>query len=554
MSDLIYFDAEAQYMLKEGVRKLCSAVSSTMGPRGKLVLIEKNNEPPHLTKDGATVAKNINLSDRVEALGARLLRQASENTATVAGDGSTTATVLAKEIYFRTSQALQTGIGSPSEITSLLTKKSELLIDYLESKSKKVSSNDEIKQVATISANGDDYIGGLIANAMSEVGTSGLVTVEKSKTTNTELKLVRGVKIDRGYISPYFVTDTVKSRCVLEDPLVLITSAKLSSLTQILPILEKAHQTKKPLFIIANDYDQEAIQALIANVSKGLLQICAVRSPFYGEKRNQVLNDLAATLDTKVYFDLEESEVNNILLSDLGNCKKIETSHNETLFVECAGTTDQTKDHIETIENIENLLKDKNISKEEEAYLKQRLVINKGVVAVLSIGAHTESELLELVDRIDDALHATKAAMESGFLPGGGIALAKAGLKLLSDAESQDNDTENSLLENTVIKILSDACISPLRQILKNADLSVDYIIEMIKKVPDFNYGFDVRTETYIDMIEKGIIDPQKVTATALENAISVANSLMSVGCVVLNEGGGYGNEVQLVQLSNDMY
>jgi chaperonin GroEL len=552
MSDLIYFNAEAQYMLKEGVRKLCDAVSSTMGPRGKLVLIEKNNEPPHLTKDGATVAKNINLADRVESLGARLLRQASENTATVAGDGSTTATVLAKEIYFRASQALHTGVGSPSEITSLLTQKSEDIKTFLEDKAKSVSSNDEIKQVATISANGDDYIGGLIADAMSEVGTSGLVTVEKSKTTSTELKLVRGVKIDRGYISPYFVTDTVKSRCVLEDPLVLITSTKLSSLTQILPILEKAHQTKKPLFIVANDYDQEAIQALIANVSKGLLQICAVRSPFYGEKRNQVLSDLASALDTKVYYDLEESEVNNILLSDLGSCKKIETSHNETLFVECAGNSEKSQEYIETIESIENLLKDKNISKEEEAYLKQRLIINKGVVAVLSIGAHTESELLELVDRIDDALHATKAAMESGFLPGGGIALAKAGLKLLKDAESAES--ENSLLENTVIKILSDACISPLRQILKNADLSVDYIIEMIKKVPDFNHGFDVRTETYIDMIDKGIIDPQKVTATALENAVSVANSLMSVGCVVLNEGGGYGNEVQLVQLSNDMY
>ena len=553
MSDLIYFDAEAQYMLKEGVRKLCAAVSSTMGPRGKLVLIEKNNEPPHLTKDGATVAKNINLSDRAEALGARLLRQASENTATVAGDGSTTATVLAKEIYFRASQALHTGVGSPSEITNLLTKKSEIIKDFLKEKSKTVSSNDEIKQVATISANGDDYIGGLISNAMSEVGTSGLVTVEKSKTTNTELKLVRGVKIDRGYVSPYFVTDTVKSRCVLEDPLILITSGKLNSLTQILPILEKAHQTKKPLFIIANDYDQEAIQALIANVSKGLLQICAVRSPFYGEKRNQVLNDLASALDTKVYIDLEESEVNNILLSDLGNCKKIETSHNETLFVECAGSSDKSSEHVETIENIENLLKDKNISKEEEAYLKQRLIINKGVVAVLSIGAHTESELLELVDRIDDALHATKAAMESGFLPGGGIALAKAGLKLLKDAENLEG--ENNLLENTVIKILSDACISPLRQILKNADLSVDYIIEMIKKVPDFNYGYDVRNEAYIDMIDQGIIDPQKVTSTALENAVSVANSLMSVGCVVLNEGGSYGGEgVQLVQLSNDMY
>ena len=549
MSDLIYFDAEAQYMLKEGVRKLCNAVSSTMGPRGKLVLIEKNNEPPHLTKDGATVAKHINLSDRVEALGARLLKQASENTANVAGDGSTTSTVLAKEIYFRASQALQTGVGSPSEITSLLGEKSKEIIEYLRSNSKQVSSNEEIKQVATISANGDDYIGELISNAMSEVGSSGLVTVEKSKTTSTDLKLVRGVKIDRGYISPYFVTDTVKSRCVLEDPLVLIASCKLSSLTQILPVLEKAHQSKKPLFIVANDYDQEAIQALIANVSKGLLQVCAVRSPFYGEKRNQVLNDLAKAMGTKVFYELEESEVNNILLSDLGTCKKIETVHDNTLFVECVGNEEDDSSRDEVVKSIEKSLKNKNLSKEEEAFLKQRLIINKGVVAVLSIGAHTESELLELVDRIDDALHATKAAMESGFLPGGGIALAKAGLTMLSDSEDADTD----LLNKTVIKILADSCIAPLRQILKNADLSVDYIIEMIKENHDFNNGFDVRTESYVDMIEQGIIDPQKVTETALENATSVANSLLNVGCVVLNEGN-YGNEVQLVQLSNDMY
>ena len=548
MSDLIYFNSEAQYMLKEGVRKLCNAVSSTMGPRGKLVLIEKNNEPPHLTKDGATVAKNITLSDRVESLGARLLRQASENTSSTAGDGSTTATVLAKEVYFRASQALQTGVGSPSELTTLLSEKTKTIIEYLEEKSKKVSSNEEINQVASISANGDKYIGELIAKAMSEVGTSGLVTVEKSKTTSTELKLVKGVKIDRGYISPYFVTDTVKSRCVLEDPLVMIASCKLSSLSQILPILEKAHQSKKPLFIIANDYEQEAIQALIANVSKGLLQICAVRSPFYGEKRNQILNDLATAMGTKVFYDLEESDVNNLLLSDLGSCKKIETAHDNTLFVECASNEDKDDDDLS--QSIEALLLDKNITKEEEAFLKQRLIINKGVVAVLSIGAHTESELLELVDRIDDSLHATKAAMESGFLPGGGIALAKAGIKILRDSE---NENENDLLSKTVTKILADSCMSPLKQILKNADLSVDYIIEMIKKVPDFTYGFDVRTEAYVDMIEHGIIDPQKVTATALENAVSVANSLLSVGCVVLNEGG-YDNEVQLVQLSNDMY
>ena len=544
MSDLIYFDAQAQNSLKSGVAKMCNAVSSTMGPRGKLVLIEKQNEPPHLTKDGATVAKHINLSDRVEALGARLLRQASENTATVAGDGSTTATVLAKEVYFKASQALQTGVGSPSELTSLISEKSETIVSFLEGKSKKVSSNDEIKQVATISANGDEYIGKLIADAMSEVGSSGLVTVEKSKTTSTELNLVRGIKLERGYISPYFITDTEKSKTILEDPLVVILGCKLNSLTQILPILEKAHQSTKPIFIIANDFDQEAIQALIANVSKGLLQICAIRSPFYGEKRNQILNDLAQALGTKVLHELEESEVDNLLLSDLGTCKKIETSHDTTLFVECSSCEASE----EKARKLEKKLEKKSLSKEEEAFIKQRLIINKGVVAVLSIGAHTESELLELVDRIDDALHATKAAIESGFLPGGGIALAKAGLHLQEESKSID-----SLLEKTVVKVLADACMSPLRKILENADKPVDYIFEMIKQQSEWNYGYDVRSEKYVDMIEQGIIDPQKVTATALKNAVSVANSLLSVGCVVLGETG-YGNEVQLVQLSDDMY
>jgi len=337
---------------------------------------------------------------------------------------------------------------------------------------------------------------------MSEVGSSGLVTVEKSKTTSTELNLVRGIKLARGYVSPYFINDNEKSKVSLEDPLVLILSCKLKSLTDILPILEKAHQSKKPLFIIANDYDQEAIQALIANVSKGLLEICAIRSPFYGEKRNMILNDLSKALGTKVFNNIDEEEINNLVLSDLGSCKKIETTHDTTLFVECSSCQDSK----EISSSIEKKLEDKNLSKEEEAFLKQRLIINKGVVAVLSIGAHTESELLELVDRIDDALHATKAAIESGFLPGGGIALAKSGIDLLSKSTEKE-----TLLSNTVSKIVADACMSPLRQILRNADLSVDYIIEMIKKVPDFTHGFDVRNEVYTDMIEQGIIDPQKV-------------------------------------------
>ena len=548
MSDLIYFDAESQTKLKKGVEKLCKAVSITMGPQGKLVLIEKNGQAPHLTKDGATVAKHVNLSDRVESLGACLLKQASENTATVAGDGSTTSTVLAKELYFRASQALQTGITSPSEICEIISNESEKIIDFLETKVKSVVSKEEIFQVASISANGDEYIGDLISEAMHEVGSSGLVTVEKSNSTKTTLNLVRGVKIDRGYISPYFVNNEEKSKCVLEDPVVLVIGEKITNLTQLLPVLEKVHQAAKPLLIIANDYEQDVIQAMIANVSKGLLQICAIKSPFYGDKRNIIMNDLAKCLGTNVYTNLSEEVMDNVGLSNLGSCKKIEITHDSSLFVECSSK--ESDDEIQ--KSISKELDNKNITKEEEAFLKQRLIINKGVVAVLSIGAHTESELLELVDRIDDALHATKAAVESGFLPGGGISLAKAGLYIVEENINSDED-QNSLVINTVIKIIADACMSPLRQILKNADLSDHYIFEMIKSNEDWNYGYDVRNDEYVDMITAGIIDPFKVTATALRNAVSVANSLLSVGCVVL-EGDHIQKDIQLVQLSDDMY
>jgi len=548
MSDLIYFDAESQTKLKKGVEKLCKAVSITMGPQGKLVLIEKNGQAPHLTKDGATVAKHVNLSDRVESLGAALLKQASENTATVAGDGSTTSTVLAKELYFRASQALQTGITSPSEICEIISNEAERIIDFLETKVKSVVSKEEIFQVASISANGDEYIGDLISEAMHEVGSSGLVTVEKSNSTKTTLNLVRGVKIDRGYISPYFVNNEEKSKCVLEDPVVLVVGEKITNLTQLLPVLEKVHQASKPILIIANDYEQDVIQAMIANVSKGLLQICAIKSPFYGDKRNIVMNDLAKCLGTSVYTNLSEEVMDNVGLSNLGSCKKIEITHDSSLFVECSSKESDD----ETQKSISKELDNKNITKEEEAFLKQRLIINKGVVAVLSIGAHTESELLELVDRIDDALHATKAAVESGFLPGGGISLAKAGLHIIKENTNSDED-QNSLVRNTVIKIIADACMSPLRQILKNADLSDHYIFEMIKRNEDWNYGYDVRNDEYVDMITAGIIDPFKVTATALRNAVSVANSLLSVGCVVL-ESDHIQKDIQLVQLSDDMY
>ena len=543
MSDFVVFDVEAQGCLKSGVDKLCKAVSMTMGPRGKLALIERQGKPPHLTKDGATVAKNLFLGDRTEAMGAALLRQASENTAEVAGDGSTTSTVLAAEIYNKASQALQTGVLSPSEMANALQTKCNEVIEHLVSKSRQVNSNDEIKQVATISANGDEYIGDLIAKAMTEVGSSGLVTVEKSKTTSTDLNLVRGIKVDRGYISPYFINSPDKSKCVLEDPFVLIIDNKIQAITQLLPVLEKMHQTKKPVFIIANDFDPEAIQSILANVTKGILEACIIRSPFYGEKRAQILDDLAKTLGTKVISDLDEKNIDAIKISDLGTCKKIEVTREETLFVECK-TEEFDKD---IVSQIEKRLEDPSLSKEDTAFLKQRLIIIKGVVAVLSIGAHTESELLELVDRIDDALHATKAAIDTGFLPGGGIALARAGIHFL-------NQESSDLSDQTITKIVADACLSPLRQILLNADLPVDYIMEMIKNNPSWEWGYDVRSAKYVDMIESGIIDPCKVTTTALKNAVSVASSLLSVGCLILESPEAKESQIQYVQLDDDMY
>jgi len=546
MSDYLLFDVDAQYTLKSGIEKLYKAVSSTMGPRGKLVLIERNGQPPHLTKDGATVAKNVKMSNPVEGLGVALLKQASEKTAESAGDGSTTACVLAREIYNRSSQALQTGIVSSSEMSDLLKSRSELLSEYLKTNSKQISTNEEIRQIATVSANGDSFIGDLISKAISEVGSAKLVTVQKSKTTQTDLQLVKGVRIDRGYISHYFANSAERNKCELDDPFVLILNCKLNSLTQILPILEKVNNSEKSLLIIANDYDDEATQALVTNATRGALRVCAIKSPFYGEKRQQILHDLSHILNGKVLNELNEKDISRMNLSDLGVCKSVSVSNNETLFVEC-GKKDKQYNSSEEIKEVDKQLENKDLSKEEEAYLRQRMVILKGVVAVLSIGAYTESELLEIFDRVDDALHATKAAMDGGFLPGGGLSLIRAA-KYLESLETSD------LKEKTVNKIMSDSCHSPLRQILKNADLSSDYIIEKVKDSSEFNWGYDVRAAQYCDLIQSGIIDPLMVTVSALKNATSVACSLINIGCVVLDGADSFSqNDVQLLQLSEDM-
>ena len=546
MLDVLFFDSEAQDKLLNGVEKLTKAVCVTMGPEGNLALIERKGDSPHLTKDGATVAKNIHLMDRVESLGADIAKQASENTARVAGDGSTTATLLTYSLYKNATKVVKSGLGTPSQVKAELKKCCDDVIENLLVSKKEVSSDEEIRQIATVSANGDSYIGGLISDAMKEVGSSGLVTVEKSKTTTTSLNLVRGIKIDRGYVSPYFCNDEDKMRSVFEDPFVLLLGSKLNNLTQIYSILEKVHQSGKPLLVIADDYEQEAIQSLLVNVSKGLLNVSCIKSPFYGEKRNQILNDLADSLGCQVIYDLSEDATLDYDLSQLGTCKKIEVSNNETVFVGC---DHQKEDQESVISEVEVQLDKPGLSKEELAFLTQRLVILKGVVAVLSIGAHTESSLLELVDRIDDALHATKSAMESGFLPGGGTALLRAGVGLQDKASNDDR----TILGKSIAKIYAESCMAPLKQILNNADLRTDYIVEKIlENKSDIFVGYNLRSSKNENMIEAGIIDPFKVTKTALENATEAACNLISVGCVVLENYEALQN-VQLVQLDENM-
>ena len=381
---------------------------------------------------------------------------------------------------------------------------------------------------------------------MSKVGSSGLVTVEKSKTTSTSLELVSGIKIERGYVSPYFCNDEDKMRSVLEDPFVLIVSDKISNLKQIYGVLEKVHQCNKPLLIIANDFDHEAIQGLIVNVSKGLLDVTCIRSPFYGEKRHQVLTDLSKVLDCKVFTNVDDEELENADLSMMGKCKKIEVSNDETIFVDCKSKIENVE---EEVKQIELELENPQVTKEEVAFYKQRMIILKGIVAVLSIGAHSDSELLELFDRVDDALHATKSAIESGFLPGGGTALSKAGMLLLEKYQSKNS---HDLIESSVAKVFCDACLSPLQTILNNGDLPTDLIIEKIKQSDKWETGYDARNRNYVDMIKEGIIDPFKVTKCALENAVSAACNLISVGCVVLDNNQVY-QDVQMVRLDEGM-
>jgi len=549
MSDFLFFDIEAQQHLRVGVEKLYKAVSQTMGPHGKLALIERMGKPPHLTKDGATVAKNVKLSNPIESLGASLIRQASEQTAQTVGDGSTTATVLTRELYNKSIQALQTGIISSNEMSKLLKSRVELLVEYLNENAHNISTNEEIRQIAAVSANGDTKIGDLIAQAISEVGSAKLVTVQKSKTTQTNLQLVKGVRVERGYISHYFANGEERNKCTLEEPFVLILNCKLNSLSQLIPVLEKVAASEKSILVIANDFEDEVIQAMITNVTRGALKICAIKSPFYGENRAQILQDLADSLHSKVLNEIDEKQIKNLNLNDLGTCKSAIISNNETLLVECGKNNVKKSKETntgESIKQIDVLLQNKDLSKEEESFLKQRLVILKGVVAVLSIGAYTESELLETFDRVDDALHATKAAMDGGFLPGGGLSLLRAG-QFLSNIECSD------LKQKTINKIVADACISPMRQILKNAELSSDYIIEKIKDINDFNYGYDISNGEFCNLINAGIIDPLHVSITALRNAASSASSLINIGCVILDNPQEYQQDVQMVQLDENM-
>ena len=521
MAKDIIFNQEARSALKKGVDKLSNAVKVTLGPKGRNVIIDKKFGAPIITKDGVTVAKEIELEDAVENMGAQMVKEVASKTADVAGDGTTTATVLAQAIFNAGLKNVTAG-ANPMDLKRGIDKAVAKVIENLRSQSKEVGDSfDKIEQVATISANNDNSIGKLIAEAMSKVKKEGVITIEEAKGTETEVKVVEGMQFDRGYISPYFVTDTEKMETVFEDPYILIHDKKISTMKDFLPILEKVVQTGKPLLIISEDVDGEALATLVVNKLRGSLKIAAVKAPGFGDRRKAMLEDIAILTGGTVISEEQGYKLEQADLSQLGRAEKITIDKDNTTIVSGKGESDMIKARVNQIKSqIENTTSDYDKEK-----LQERLAKLAGGVAVLYVGAASEVEMKEKKDRFDDALHATRAAVEEGIVPGGGIAYLRA-LSVLENLEGENAD------ETTGIAIIRKALEEPLRLIVANAGIEGSIIVQKVKEgVEDF--GFNARTETYENLYESGVIDPTKVTRVALENASSIAGMLLTTECVL---------------------
>jgi chaperonin GroEL len=522
---IIQFDTVARERLLDGVNILANAVKITMGPRGQNVIIEQPVGSPILTKDGVTVAKAVNLKEQFDNLGVQIIKEAASRTADVAGDGTTTATVLSQSIFSEGVRMLAAGFQS-SEIKKGIDAGVEEVINNLKAISVKVTSDKEIEDVGTISANGESEIGRLLVEAINAVGRDGVITVEEAKGFDTTLTTVEGMKIERGYLSPYFINNQDKMISEVKNPLILLCNTKILNLKEIMPLLEQVLDSGRPLFVIADDVDGDAMQGLVVNHLKGTLQSCAIKAPGFGENRVSILQDLSILLDCQIVSNTTGISLKDVTIEDLGTCKRIVCGKSETVFVGCSGDNNKIK---ERISSIKERLKSSAIQEAEVDLLKDRISKLSGGVAILRVGGATEVELGERKDRVDDALHSTQAAIEEGILPGGGVALVRASQSL----ECHNNDKMTGM--DAGIQIVKRACCEPLRQIVINSGGTPDVVLDKVMGLKD-NFGYNAATDQYGDMMTMGIIDPLKVVRTALENASSAASMMLTVGCTMVED------------------
>lgn len=523
MAKDILFSSEARDGLKKGVDLLADAVKVTLGPKGRNVILDKKFGAPTVTKDGVSVAKEIELSDSLENMGAQLVKEVASKTADDAGDGTTTATVLTQAIFANGIKSVAAG-ANPMDIKRGIDKAVTAVVADLKKQSKSLKDNDEVAQVATVSANNDSEIGKMIADAMDKVGRDGVITVEEAKGTETDVKTVEGMQFDRGYLSPYFVTNTDKMEAELETPYILIYDKKVSTMKELLPVLEATAQTGKPLLIIAEDVDGEALATLVVNKIRGSLKIAAVKAPGFGDRRKAMLEDIAVLTGGTVISEERGYKLENATLEQLGTADKINIDKDNTVIVNGAGKAEDIQARVNQIkQQIENTTSDYDKEK-----LQERLAKLSGGVAILYIGAATEVEMKEKKDRVDDALHATRAAVQEGIVPGGGVALIRA-IKSLDSVVFDNED------QNTGVNIVRLAITAPLRTIVANAGGEGSVVVNKVAE-GKADFGYNAATDTYEAMFKAGIIDPTKVTRLALENAASIASLLLTTEAAIADQ------------------
>jgi chaperonin GroEL len=529
----VYFASDARDRMLRGVNVLANAVKVTLGPKGRNVVIEKSFGAPRSTKDGVSVAKEIELADRFENLGAQLIREVASKTNDKAGDGTTTATVLAQAIVVEGLKSVAAGM-NPMDLKRGVDKAVAKVVEEIKNSSRKVTTNQEIAQVGAISANGDSEIGDMIAKAMAKVGNEGVITVEEAKTAETELDVVEGMQFDRGYLSPYFITNAEKMEAELEEPLILLFEKKLTSLQPLLPVLEAVVQSGRPLLIIAEDVEGEALATLVVNKLRGGLRVAAVKAPGFGDRRKAMLEDIAILTGGELISEDLGIKLENVTLDMLGKAKKVQITKDDTTIVDGSGA----KDGIEArIGQIKRQIEDTTSDYDKEK-LQERLAKLAGGVAVVRVGGSTEVEVKERKDRVDDALNATRAAVEEGIVPGGGVALLKAS-KVLDGFKGDNADQEAG------VAIVRRALQAPIRQIAENAGVEGSIVVGKVMENDSPTFGFNAQTEEYVDMVQAGVIDPAKVVRTALQDAASVAGLLITTEAAIVEapkkggQGGG---------------